>query len=95
MTNDEVQDLCDLNEEQLKTFKKLERAYQNCLKQNIYFHQVLDKIYPFNGNNVKEIDDTDTLGTGCNSAFCTQFIFTKSMKITDPWADDNHFVHLK
>ncbi len=96
MTREEIEDLCELNPEQAKAFKKLERAYKDCLKKEIYFHQVLETLHAFNGNNVKEIDDTDPDGNSLlDSPFCTQSLYQPCMQITDGWADDNHFVHLK
>ena len=95
MDKQEVSDLCGLNCEQKKAFNSLRRAYKKCLDKNIYFYQVLESLHAYNGNNVEKINDTDVLNQDGNSVFCTQWIYAPSLKITDAWADDNHFVHLK
>jgi hypothetical protein len=89
MNNEEVELLCDLTEEQLKCFKELKRAYSKCVKSGIYFHQVLDTIHAFNGENVKEIDDNSDNG------YCTQTIYVPFIHTVCSWADDNHYVHFK
>lgn len=95
ITKAQVEDLCELNSEQLKAFKKLQRAYRDCLHKNIYFHQILDSLQAFNGNNVEMVDDTDVLQMDSRSPFCIQSILIPIMKITSSWADDDHFVHFK
>ena len=85
---DDINELCELTDEQRKAFASLKRAYKKCLKTNIIFHQVLDTLHALNGNNVDKVDDFKT-------EYNLDYITVDSMKTVCSWADDTHYVHLK
>jgi len=89
MNQDIIESLCKLDEKQTKAFINLKKAYNKCLKSGIYFHQVLETLQAYNGNNISDINDNPEEG------FCTQKLSINSMKITSGWADDNHYVHFQ
>lgn len=96
ITREDVERLCELNKEQRIAFNSLQCAYAKCEKANILFHQVLDTLEAYNGNNIDKITDEDINGSvNGESIYCTQTLGAPSLKTANAWADDNHFVHLK
>jgi len=91
MTKEDVQELIELTPEQEKAFNSLKRAYAKCVKEGIYFHQILDYLSPFNGNNIDTINDTGD----DNGIYNIQWLNYPTLHTVCGWADDNHFVHFK
>lgn len=91
MDEETVNSLCDLTSEQKKAFTNLKKAYKRCLNSGIFFHQILESLHAFNGNNVRTVDDNPKDG------YCIQTldIDYMNMSILSAWADDNHYVHFK
>jgi hypothetical protein len=89
MNFDQADELIQLDTEQTKAFKALGRAYKKCINVGIYFHQVLESLQAFNGNNVECVNDTKEGG------WLTQEMSPPDIKIVSAWADDNHYVHFK
>jgi len=89
MNKDKLEQLCFLTDKQKRAFKSLKSAYEKCLNEKIYFHQVLETLSAYNGINVEDIDDNPDGGHS------TMFFRPDAMKITCSWADDTHYIHLK
>ena len=89
-TEEEYQEAIELNNEQVKAFAALERAFSRCKKENILFYQNMDKLGALNGNNVRCVDE------GCDAFApnCLQFKDYPIVKLVDPFADDLHYVRL-
>ncbi len=75
--------------EQLKACKGLERAFTKCAKTGVYFHNCYGKLIAYNGDVVKEVNDTET-DTSCREGY-----ILKIKERLDSWADDLHYVHKK
>jgi len=89
MDKETANSLCELTNEQKKAFINLKKAYKRCLNSGIFFHQILDTLEAFNGNNVLTVDDTPDNG------YCIQTLNIDYMKIVCGWADDDHYVHFR
>ena len=91
LTRDDVQEMIELTAEQQKTFNALTKAVNQCKKEEIYFYMVLDTLSALNGKNVATVSDHLDYADPRN----LQFLKYPSVRITDGWADDTHFVILK
>ena len=100
-TEEEYQEAIELNPEQNKAFKALERAVKKCKESNIYFYMVLDSLGALNGDNVDKVEDHDGIAfsnhsnKGCGAPDCLQYKSFPFINVTDAWADDDHFIILK
>jgi hypothetical protein len=84
----EAQYLSKLNKVQEKNFKSLERAYRKCIRNGIFFHHVLGRLYAFNGFHVEDINfkcTKDSVKYNDLNGSCINF--------ANSWADDDHNVH--
>lgn len=94
--NEYIQEKIDLNPEQQKAWRSLERAIKRCKKENIFFYQVLDHFCGLNGNNVSTIhiegEDMSKESDELNLNYSLDY---PSISTTCGFADDNHFVELK
>jgi hypothetical protein len=97
MNIEEVQEMIDLTPNQEKAWKSLKRAFTKCAKENIYLYQVLDSLSGLNGNNISKILEKAEVedSKGWNDERNLQNLAYESVKTTDAWADDTHFVILK
>ena len=97
MSEETVGKLIELNQEQIKAFKSLQRAVKKCKKANVYFYQVLESLYGLNGNNVEGIENIENTDhfPDCNSAFCLSNYLLPEVKTSCSWADDTHVVVIK
>ena len=101
MTQDEVQELIDLNPAQKKAFNSLIRAVNKCRKENVYFYQVLESLHALNGDNVDAVVcPDDLLYKGCNTSGHDeernlQFLSFPTIDTTCSFADDTHYVVLE
>ena len=66
------------------------RAVKACKAANIYFYQVLRSLSGLNGNNVRRVHDEGREP----DPTCLQTLYYPTVKTTDAWADDSHFVEL-
>lgn len=84
-----LQSMVDLTPEQLKAWKKLERAFKDFKKSGGKFYTVLDTVSAYNGQYIADIDN--------DVGHCTQDVFMPS--ITDAglsgFSDDWHGFILK
>jgi hypothetical protein len=81
----------DLTEEQIKKFKALEKAYNDCIKANMLPVNIYGSLTFYNKKMIKSYND-DVGGTkvSMDNDSKTPFQF----KIPNEWADDKHFVCL-
>lgn len=89
---EDIEDLIELNHEQSKAFKRLQRAVRDCRKLNVYFYQNLETIYGLNGDNVKSIvgaEETDFEDSGVRNI--GNYLMPE-VRTTDSFADDQHHV---
>lgn len=78
-----------LTKEQKSAVKNLEKAFKRCKKVDLYFHNINGQLIAYNGNSVKEVNDT------------TSNIHRNDLGdiLTIPydlgsWSDDDTFIHL-
>ncbi len=79
----------NLNKEQINAVRAVERAFAKCISANVYFHNCYGTLRAYDGNVVKDVNDTKT-ETPCSEGY--------GLKIDlqlDSWADDLHYVHKK
>ena len=86
-----VQKKIKLTTAQEGAFSALVKAIRRCEKEEIYFYMVLDTLSALNGKNVATVSDHLDYADPRN----LQFLQYPSVRITDGWADDIHFVQLK
>lgn len=79
----------ELNEAQKRAVKELEKAFANCLKANVYFHNCYGTLIAYDGWIVRDVNDTKS-DIPCRAGVSVK-IYTK----LDSWADDKHYVHFK
>jgi len=91
LTADDYQDAINLTHKQDLAFNALKRAVKRCEETGVYFYQVLETTYALNGNNVRDVVGTEER---IHEAACLQYLGYPSIKITDGWADDSHYIIL-
>lgn len=77
-------------EKQIKAIKKLEKAFKECSKERVIIHNILGNYHCYDGNKVRNIDDTEENGILVEDSDYYGF-----MTMISEWADDTHYVHLK
>lgn len=87
-------DPSELTNEQTKAFKQLVRALKKCESENIFWYQVLETLYPLNGNVVESVEEG--ISTSTPNAFpLDERCGTESVTLTGAWADDTHYAIIK
>lgn len=81
-----------LNNDQIKAFKSLERAYKKCVKANIEFYTVQDSVMALDGNRIKEVTN-DTTPYPVDEFADTNYCITDTG--LSGFADDRHYLVLK
>jgi len=89
------QEIITLNEEQIKAFKSMERAFKKCQEANVMFYTVLETLHFINGDKVACIDTDESGMDGPR----VDDILDTSYSLIDSglagFADDTHYVELK
>lgn len=75
--------------DQKKAIKSLERAFAKCLAAKVHFHNCYGTLIAYNGNVVKDVNDTKS-ETSCQEGYCVKTDIT-----LNSWADDGHYLHEK
>lgn len=97
-TRDEIQEKIELTPTQEKTFNSLIRAIKRCEKEKIAFYQVLNTLGALNGHNVIKVEDCIDRPDKDHRNFeptILHWLDFPTIKISDAWADDTHFVKIR
>jgi hypothetical protein len=88
MNLEDAKNFSKLNIVQQKAFEKLQRAYKKCIDSGIFFHQVLNHMYAYNGLYISDINRNFT-----EDSVNAQDLKAPSFTIVNSWADDEHHAH--
>jgi len=87
--NLELMELLELTNEQIKAFKKLKRAFNDCKKKGLSFANLYGHFTAYDSSKIKSIGDDSVGYDGLEYMSESQYV----IRIPHEWSDDNMFLY--